>query len=122
MRVQNPDQFGAVLASIALPGQGYTAEKLTSMFGKGETWLNFKDKIPVHLTYQTAYVDDAGSLVVREDIYSHDGRVLAALKGNDRDYGQEEVMAQVKRTPVPKRVAAQQEPSSPIESFFRIFR
>ena len=32
------------------------------------------DPIPVHLTYQTAFVDDAGKLQIRDDIYGRDAR------------------------------------------------
>ena len=39
---------------------------------------------PRHLTYQTAFVDDGGKLVVRDDIYGRDSRVLASLKGAER--------------------------------------
>jgi hypothetical protein len=34
----------------------------------------------VHLTYQTAFVDNAGKLEMRRDIYGLDGRTLAAIK------------------------------------------
>jgi len=81
MRVQNPAQFGEVLASIAIPHERYTAERITRMFGSGEQWLKFKTPIPVHLTYLNAYVDEHGKLVVREDLYGYDGRVQAALRG-----------------------------------------
>jgi len=81
MRVQNPTQFGEALASIAVPEQNYTAERLQRMFGSGEQWINFKRKIPVHLTYLNAYVDDDGKLVIREDLYGYDGRVQSALRG-----------------------------------------
>jgi L,D-transpeptidase YcbB len=52
------------------------------MFGSGEQWLKFKTAIPVHLLYMNAYVDDAGKLVIREDIYGYDARVRAALRGD----------------------------------------
>lgn len=81
MRVQNPTMFGEVLASIALPQERYTAERFQRMFGSGEQWIRFKTVIPVHLLYMNAYVDDAGHLVVREDIYGYDGRVQSALRG-----------------------------------------
>ena len=34
----------------------------------------------MHLTYQTAFVDNAGKLEMRRDIYGLDGRTLAAIK------------------------------------------
>ena len=84
MRVMDPLKYGEVILSLARPGEGYTAEKLRSMFGGSEVNINFPTSIPVHLTYQTAYVDDAGKLVIREDIYGSDSRVMASLKGAER--------------------------------------
>jgi murein L,D-transpeptidase YcbB/YkuD len=81
MRVQNATQFAEVLLSIALTGERYTADRITNMFGKGSRWIKFANRIPVHLTYMNAYVDDDGKLVVREDIYRLDSRVYAALNG-----------------------------------------
>jgi murein L,D-transpeptidase YcbB/YkuD len=123
MRVQNPDQFGEQIASIGLPGEGFTAEKLTSMYGKSETMMPLKGKIPVHLTYQTAYVSDKGDLVIRDDIYGLDRRVIAAMKGEDRDYGEEEVAAKITHTPAPKRSARANPPPTTFGGFLEnIFR
>jgi L,D-transpeptidase YcbB len=83
MRVMNPPAFGEVLLSVGLPEGHYTAERLTGMFGTGEQTLSLKTFIPVHITYQTAYVDDAGKLVVRDDVYGLDSRVLAAVKTSE---------------------------------------
>ena len=38
----------------------------------------------VHLTYQTAFVDDAGKLQFREDIYGFDERIRAILQSDER--------------------------------------
>ena len=84
MRVQDPLKYGEVLLSLVRPGEGYTAEKLRSMFGGAEININFPTTIPVHLTYQTAFVDEAGKLVMRDDVYGRDARVVAALKGAER--------------------------------------
>jgi len=35
----------------------------------------------VHITYQTAYVDEGGKLVIRDDIYKRDAQTLAVLQG-----------------------------------------
>jgi hypothetical protein len=51
------------------------------MFGNNEINIQFPTSIPVHLTYQTAFVDDAGRLEFREDIYGRDRALLAVLKG-----------------------------------------
>ena len=72
MRVQDPLMYGEKLLSIVLPKEKYTAERLRRMFGGSEINIDFPVHIPVHLTYQTAYVDDAGKLVIRDDIYGRD--------------------------------------------------
>ncbi len=81
MRVQNPDQYAANLLSIALPKDHYTPEKIRGMYGRSEVNINFPTPIPVNITYQTAFVDDAGVLEFRKDIYGRDARVIALLKG-----------------------------------------
>ena len=65
MRVQNPDQYAATLLNIALPKEKYTPAKIRSMYGRSEIDIKFPTPIPVHITYQTAFVDDAGKLQIR---------------------------------------------------------
>ncbi|MFA6264337.1 MAG: L,D-transpeptidase family protein [Pseudolabrys sp.] len=84
MRVENPLIYGEKLLSLALPEQHYSAAKLESMFGGSEININFPKNIWVHLTYQTAFVDDEGKLQFREDVYGRDARMIAILKGSDR--------------------------------------
>ena len=48
--------------NIALPNEGYTPEKIKSLYGRSELNINFPTPIPVNITYQTAFVDDAGKL------------------------------------------------------------
>jgi murein L,D-transpeptidase YcbB/YkuD len=84
MRVQDPLKYAEVLLSIALPKEGYTQDRIQRMFGSAELNINFPVPIPVHLSYQTAFVDDAGKLVIREDVYGRDARILALLKSSER--------------------------------------
>jgi hypothetical protein len=84
MRVENPLKYGEVLLSLVLPQEHYTADRLQKMFGGSEININFPTFIPVHLTYQTAFVDDSGKLEIRDDVYGRDQRLLAILKGSDR--------------------------------------
>src|SRR5215831_3615782 len=84
MRVQFPDKYAEVLLNIANPKDGYTVDKIHKMYGTGERDIPLTTPIPVHLTYQTAFVDDAGRLAVREDVYGRDARLMAALKSDDR--------------------------------------
>jgi murein L,D-transpeptidase YcbB/YkuD len=80
MRVQNPEQYAQVLLSISQPEDGYTAARIRSMYGDGERTINFKNPIPVYVTYQTAFVDSAGKLHTRSDIYGHDKAMARLLK------------------------------------------
>ncbi len=50
------------------------------MFGAGEQDIQLPAQIWVLLTYQNAFVDDAGQLQIRRDIYNIDSRTLAAIK------------------------------------------
>jgi murein L,D-transpeptidase YcbB/YkuD len=82
MRVQNPDQYAAVLLGITEPNEHYTAEKIRSMYGHNEIDLKFPTPIPVNITYQTAFVDGAGKLQIRKDVYGRDANMLALLRGS----------------------------------------
>jgi murein L,D-transpeptidase YcbB/YkuD len=84
MRVQNPLTYGEKLLSLVLPKDHYTEARLESMFGGSEININFPKFIPVHLTYQTAFVDDAGKLQLREDVYGRDAKMFAILRSNER--------------------------------------
>jgi murein L,D-transpeptidase YcbB/YkuD len=84
MRVENPLVYGEKLLSIELPSEHYTPAKLESMFGSNEININFPKPIPVHLTYQTAFVDESGKLVFRDDVYGRDARMIQILKGSER--------------------------------------
>lgn len=80
MRVQNPDQYASVLLNIAMPNDKYTPERVRSMYGKSEIDLKFPTPIPVNITYQTAFVDDAGKLQFRKDVYGRDATMINILK------------------------------------------
>jgi L,D-transpeptidase YcbB len=84
MRVQDPVKYAEVLLSIVRPGEGYTQDRIRRMFGAYETDIPFPTFIAVHLTYQTAFVDDQGKLEFREDIYGRDQALLAILNGAER--------------------------------------
>ena len=84
MRVQNPDQYAASLLNITEPNEHYTPEKIRSMYGHSEIDLKFPTPIPVNITYQTAFVDDAGKLQIRKDVYGRDATMLALLQERQR--------------------------------------
>ena len=84
MRVLDPPKYAEVLLSLVRPGDGYTIERIKRMYGPSEINIDFPTFIPVHLTYQTAFVDDAGKLEFREDMYGRDRALIALLNGPER--------------------------------------
>jgi L,D-transpeptidase YcbB len=92
MRVQNPDHYAATLLNITMPNEHYTPEKIRSMYGRSEIDIKFPTPIPVNITYQTAFVDDAGKLQLRKDLYGRDAAMLALLR-NSRNRDLENVVA-----------------------------
>jgi murein L,D-transpeptidase YcbB/YkuD len=92
MRVQNPDQYAAILLNMTLPNERYTPERIRSMYGHSEIDIKFPTAIPVHITYQTAFVDEAGKLQLRKDLYNRDAAMLALIR-NPKNRDLENVVA-----------------------------
>ena len=46
-----------------------------------EKWVTLEKKVPVFIYYLTAWVDEAGRVQFRDDIYGHDARMAAHLFG-----------------------------------------
>ena len=85
MRVQDPVKYAEVLLSIVRPSDGYSEERIHKMIAsRGEQDIQFPHNLPVHLTYQTAFVDDDGRLEFREDMYGRDQVLIAILRGEER--------------------------------------
>src|SRR2546423_11895776 len=80
MRVLDPPKYAEVLLNIVRPNENWTIDRIKRMYGSAEVDIQFPTHIPVHLTYQTATVED-GKLIVRKDIYGYDARTIAAIKG-----------------------------------------
>ena len=66
MRVQDAPKYAEVLSHIAHSGEQWTAQKIRNMYGSTEQEIPL-DSVPIwiHLTYQTAFVDDEGKLQIR---------------------------------------------------------
>jgi L,D-transpeptidase YcbB len=80
MRVEHPDQYAEVLPSLSQPEDGYNLRRLQSLYGGVERNITLKNPIPVYLTYQTAFIDVAGKLQTRPDIYGLDKVIAESLK------------------------------------------
>jgi murein L,D-transpeptidase YcbB/YkuD len=82
MRVQDPIEYATKLLAIELPKDRYTENKIEGMFGNSEININFPVPIPVHLTYQTAFVDRDGKLQFRDDLYGRDAKMIDILRNS----------------------------------------
>ncbi|MDO8877334.1 MAG: L,D-transpeptidase family protein, partial [Pseudolabrys sp.] len=129
MRVENPTKFGEVMLSMALAGSAPDSRQIERLVGQEEKIFKLDRKPMVHLTYQTAYVDDAGQLVMRDDIYGFDARIKSIMHSDERR------VADVAPPQDPKRDLAtlksnqeilnrveRREASNPFAFFERIFR
>jgi murein L,D-transpeptidase YcbB/YkuD len=97
MRVEDPTKFGEVILSMAMQGPAPNAHQINGLFGKDEKIFALVNRPIVHLTYQTAFVDEAGKLQFRDDIYGFDARIHAILTSDERK------VADIAPPPDPKR-------------------
>ena len=84
MRVENPTKFGEIMLRLAMASPTPNAQQLSDLFGREERPFKLTDQPTVHLTYQTAFVDDLGKLQLREDIYGFDERIRTILHSDER--------------------------------------
>ena len=74
VRVQNPREFAQVLL-------GWNKDQVANgLISNPDTHdIQLKQKVPVYLTYFTAWTDDAGNLTFHQDIYGRDAAITKAL-------------------------------------------
>ncbi|HVV78524.1 MAG TPA: L,D-transpeptidase family protein, partial [Pseudolabrys sp.] len=129
MRVEDPTKFGEVVLAMAMTGATPDSRTLSGMYGQDEKQFKLMSRPMVHLTYQTAYVDDDGKLVIRDDLYGFDQRIHTILTSDERK------IADVAPPQDPKRDLAtfksnqeilrrveRREAGNPLAFFERIFR
>jgi murein L,D-transpeptidase YcbB/YkuD len=129
MRVENPTKFGEIILQLSLRGPSPNAQQINAQYGQAERTYKLVDRPAVYLTYQTAFVDDAGKLQLRDDIYGFDARIHAILHSDERR------IADIAPPPDPKRDAAtakanqeilsrveRREAQNPFSFFEKIFR
>ena len=98
------------------------------MAAPSRTCRSSRPPIWVHLTYQTAFVDSAGKLQMRRDVYDLDSRTLAAIK-SERGHiepaperKREEIAGTSPRKPAaPARTGALVQPTYGTPGLFRPF-
>jgi murein L,D-transpeptidase YcbB/YkuD len=80
VRVRNPDR----LAEILLGGdKGWDAAKVDDLIAAPaeENPITLDTKVPVHITYFTAWIDEEGNEQGWKDAYGHEQRIKLALEG-----------------------------------------
>jgi murein L,D-transpeptidase YcbB/YkuD len=81
MRVRNPLEF----AKLLLADQGWSEDKiLRTLEYAHDDHVRLKKKIPVYVSYFTAWVDEDGTVKAFRDVYGHDASVRIALKLDSR--------------------------------------
>jgi murein L,D-transpeptidase YcbB/YkuD len=77
IRVEDP----LALAEFVLDGDPrWPPEAVRAVFENGETTtVSLRERIPVHITYFTAWIGEGGTIHFRDDIYERDARLGAAL-------------------------------------------
>ncbi len=81
MRVRDPLKFATVLLE---QDKGWNMSRVAALAGPGggqNNAVTLGRKIPVHVTYFTAVVDEAGKLTTYADPYGHENRIQMGLDG-----------------------------------------
>jgi L,D-transpeptidase YcbB len=77
IRVEKPVELAEYLLK---DDPAWTPEKIAAVLAKGrEAWVTIPSPLPVHLVYWTAWVDDTGTLQLRDDLYGRDKPMLQIL-------------------------------------------
>jgi len=129
MRVEDPTKFGEVMLHLAMNGPTPNSQQLFALFGKDERTFKLVNRPMVHLTYQTAYVDDGGKLVLRDDIYGFDARINAIMHSAERRIADvappqdpKRDLATAKSNQEILRRVERREANNPFSFFERLFR
>ncbi len=77
VRVHEPFSFADAVLSQEPEKLG--GAQLKKMIGGAERELSLKVQVPVHINYFTVFVDDAGQVQNRRDIYGHDAKMKRIL-------------------------------------------
>ncbi len=78
VRLQNPDILAKMILRL---DRGWNARKIDRMVASGRNQrVNLKSKIPVHLTYFTAWPRSSGEVAFLNDMYKRDKALKQALK------------------------------------------
>ena len=128
MRVEDPTKFGEVMLSLAMAGPTPNSRQISGMYGQEEKTFKLTSRPMVHLTYQTAFVED-GKLELRDDLYGFDARIRSILGSDERRVADvappqdpKRDLATLKSNQEILRRVERREASNPFVFFERLFR
>lgn len=80
LRLRNPLRMAEI---VLAHDKGWDAEKVDHLAKRGafNNEILIEGRIPMHIVYQTAWVNEDGKLELYRDIYGHEKRVTLALDG-----------------------------------------
>ena len=84
IRLGNP--LALALFALEDQGKGWTSEQIQSTYQSDKRVIvRLNPPLPIHITYQTSWVDKDGQIHFNRDIYSRDEKLFKALlSGNDK--------------------------------------
>ena len=73
------------LAEFVLNSDDWDADAIRREIEAGKTrTVRIAAPVPIHLSYQTAWVDSDGAIQFRDDIYGRDAKLAAALFSDEK--------------------------------------
>ncbi len=80
MRVRNPARLAEL---VLMEDQAWPVGRVAEVIkgGQPNNQISLTHKFPVHITYFTAMVDEAGKLKLFSDIYNHERRIALGMEG-----------------------------------------
>lgn len=90
VRLEKPRE----LAKVLLEADGRSNAEIDSYLIHDSTKkVGLRTPLPVHLTYQTAWVDELGNTHFRNDIYHHDKHAVQQIRNSKQIYAEAELKA-----------------------------
>ena len=109
VRMEKPQQFAEVLLA---EDKGWTERQVNELWSKGlNSSVTIGRKIPVHMTYFTAVVNDAGKVSTFADVYGLDRKLAIALFGDVKGFA----------SPAPEQKQSEATSSSSTSSWGTLF-
>jgi murein L,D-transpeptidase YcbB/YkuD len=86
VRMEKPDRFAEVLLA---EDKGWPASKVKELWDKGvNSPVGIDHKVPVHMVYFTAVVDETGKVATFADLYGFDNKLAKVLFGDATGFPQ----------------------------------